>query len=76
MHEARGPGTIETYTVIHDREGAPVKGLVIGRLADGRRFLANAPDDRAVMEALEACEGVGVPGRVMPVDGVNRFAPA
>ena len=39
-HEPSGAATIETYTVLHDRDGAPVRGLVIGRLDDGRRFLA------------------------------------
>ncbi len=74
--EAAGRARIETYTVMHHRDGAPVRGLVIGRLdADGRRFLANTPEDRAVLEGLMAAEGVGRPGRVMVHDGLNRFEP-
>ena len=69
----QGRGTIETYTVLHDRDGTPVKGIVIGRLADGQRFLANTPDDRAVLEALMSKEGVGRTGAVSPINGTNRF---
>jgi acetyl-CoA C-acetyltransferase len=72
---AQGPGSIETYTVLHDRDGAPVKGIVVGRLADGRRFLANTPDDRAVLEALLAHEGVGRSGEASSSEGTNRFDP-
>ncbi len=74
--EPQGAATIETYTVLHDRDGSPVRGLVVGRLDDGRRFLAIAPDDRAVLEALTAREGVGLPGRVRRDGDVNRFEPA
>jgi acetyl-CoA C-acetyltransferase len=69
-----GAGTIETYTVMHERDGTPVRGLVIGRLAaDGRRFLANTPPDREVLEGLMGTEGVGRRGHVCTVDGTNRF---
>ena len=40
-----GAATIETYTVLFDREGAPARGIVIGRLPDGARFIANTPPD-------------------------------
>jgi acetyl-CoA C-acetyltransferase len=70
-----GKGTIETYTVIHDREGAPVVGIVVGRLEGGRRFLANTPEDRGLLEALMASEAIGREGRVTSGD-VNRFDPA
>lgn len=75
-HDAAGSARIETYTVMHDRDGAPVCGLVIGRLDDdGRRFLANTPEDRGVLEGLMAAEAVGRPGRVAMHDGLNRFEP-
>lgn len=70
---AQGPGTIETYTVLHDRDGTPVKGIVIGRLEDGRRFLANTSDDRAVLEALTSHESIGRSGTVSSSNGANRF---
>jgi acetyl-CoA C-acetyltransferase len=37
-----GAATIETYTVIHAREGMRM-GIVIGRDEAGRRFVANTP---------------------------------
>ena len=70
-----GRGVIETYTVLHDREGHPMRGIIIGRLEDGRRFIANTPDDRRVMASLTAREGVGVCGRVSSHDGMNTFEP-
>jgi acetyl-CoA C-acetyltransferase len=72
---AEGAGTVETYTVLHERDGAPTRGIVVGRLEDGRRFLANLPEDRALLEAFVAAEGVGVRGRVRPLDGRNEFEP-
>jgi acetyl-CoA C-acetyltransferase len=74
--EPSGDGTIETYTVLHDRDGAPVRGLVIGRLGDGHRFLAATPEDRALLEGLTAREAVGLHGRVAVSGGVNRFEPS
>jgi acetyl-CoA C-acetyltransferase len=73
--EANGPGTIETYTVFHDRDGQPATGIVVGRLEDGRRFLANTSSDRSVLETLETREGVGCHGTVVPEGRVNRFDP-
>ena len=74
--EPSGDGTVETYTVLHDRDGAPIRGLVIGRLGDGRRFLAATPEDRTLLEGLTAREAVGLHGRVVATEGVNRFEPS
>jgi acetyl-CoA C-acetyltransferase len=73
--EPSGSATIETYTVLHDREGQPAKGIVVGRLQDGRRFVANTPEDRAVLEALTACEAVGRTGKASSAGGLNHFEP-
>jgi len=73
--EPSGRGVIETYTVVHDRDGSPARGIVIGRLDDGRRFLADTPEDREVLEDLEAHEGVGRAGTVTLAGGTTRFAP-
>jgi acetyl-CoA C-acetyltransferase len=75
--EPSGPGTIETYTVIHDREGAPALGIVIGRLDDGRRFIANTPSDRALLEDMERREMIGARGRVehRAAQATNRWQP-
>jgi acetyl-CoA C-acetyltransferase len=59
--QADGPATIETYTVMFNREAKPELGIVIGRLDDGRRFISNAAGD---LEAMTKREMVGVQGRV------------
>ena len=74
--EARGPGTLETYTILFDREGQPVRGIVLGRTQAGERFLANTPDDRASLEAMLASEAVGRIGKLSSHDGHNRFEPS
>jgi acetyl-CoA C-acetyltransferase len=76
VDRADGAASIETYTVTYDRDGAPARGIVVGRLAAGGRFLANTPDDRALLESLVAREAVGLRGVVRCVEGANRFAPA
>jgi acetyl-CoA C-acetyltransferase len=62
--DADGPATIETYTVIHDRDGQPQRGIVIGRLDDGRRFIANTPGDLGLLDSITAREFVGERGAV------------
>jgi len=75
--EAAGEATVETYTVIFDRDGAPERGIVLGRLAGGGRFIANTPVDRGALEAMTRVEMVGAKGQVAPADdGRNLFAPA
>jgi acetyl-CoA C-acetyltransferase len=73
--EPSGRGTIETYTVAHGRDGAPERGIVIGRLDDGRRFLAVTPRDPGLLEAMEREEQVGRAGTVRPEGRVNVFVP-
>jgi acetyl-CoA C-acetyltransferase len=75
LREAEGPATLETYTVVHGREG-PRRGIAIGRLEDGRRFLANMPKDRDLLEAFTAREGVGREGRVAFDGERNLFDPS
>ncbi|MFI5216122.1 MAG: acetyl-CoA acetyltransferase, partial [Candidatus Limnocylindria bacterium] len=73
--EAHGEGTVETYTVLFDREGEPTRGIVLGRTQAGARFLANTPDDRASLEAFLASRDVGSVGKLSSHDGHNRFEP-
>jgi acetyl-CoA C-acetyltransferase len=58
-----GAGTIETYTVVHARDRVRL-GIVVGRDGEGRRFLANTPEDEATLLDLQSREGVGRAGRV------------
>lgn len=73
---AAGKGTVEAYTVVYDREGAPARGIVLGRTAEGRRFLANTPADRGLLEAFVAAEEVGRSGMLSQRDGMTVFDPS
>jgi acetyl-CoA C-acetyltransferase len=73
---AHGAGTVETYTVQHDRDGNPSVGVVVVRLADGRRCWANITD-AAILERIEHDEFIGQPGQVRHHEStqVNVFEP-
>jgi len=73
--QAEGDATVETYTVVFNREGEPEQGIVIGRLNSGAgpRFFANTPPDRDLMLAMTRKEFVGARGRVHSQDGRNLF---
>ena len=60
---AEGSAQIETYTVSHDGKG-PSNGVVIGRLDDGTRFIANTPADAALWAEMETVDFLGRRGRV------------
>jgi acetyl-CoA C-acetyltransferase len=38
-----GPATLETYTVLYDRDGAVRQGAIVARTLSGARFLAKVP---------------------------------
>lgn len=70
-----GRAAIETYTVVHARDSYRM-GIVIGRDAAGRRFVANTPSDPATLADLESREGVGRAGVVSAgPKGRNLFVP-
>lgn len=71
---ANGPATIETYTVMHSRAGREF-AIIIGRLANGRRFIANTPNDQSLLAAMEEQEWLNRPGRVHCKEGLNLFTP-
>ena len=71
-----GPGRLDTYTVLYDRDGAPARGIVVGSTSEGRRFVANTPDDRELLESFAAAEQVGRAGRLRHEDGLNLFDPS
>jgi acetyl-CoA C-acetyltransferase len=74
--EPAGPGRLETYTVVHARDGAPERGVAIGLLDDGRRFVATLPRDRPTLEAFEAHEPIGRRGTLTTTGGVSIFDPS
>lgn len=72
--QAGGWAVVETYTIVHGRDGAQT-GVVIGRLeADGRRFVARGDDgDTELVELLAtAPEPVGERVYVRADDAGNR----
>ena len=76
--EANGAATVETYTVVFDRDNQPELGIVIGRLSDGTRFVANTPQDTELLTSMTREEFVGRAGRVAhdASSGKNIFEPA
>jgi acetyl-CoA C-acetyltransferase len=70
-----GRAVIETYTVVHGRDGGPEHGVVFGRLEDDRRIVACLPDDPTLLDALTRSEGIGLHGWVRTEAGVTRFEP-
>jgi acetyl-CoA C-acetyltransferase len=46
---------------------------VVGRLDDGRRFLADTPSERGFLETFVAAEEVGRSGRVRHINRRNVF---
>jgi acetyl-CoA C-acetyltransferase len=75
VEDASGPAMVETYTVMHGRNG-PEFAVVIGRLREnGHRFLANTPAEPAVLHDLQERESLGRPGMVHSKEGRNVFIP-
>lgn len=67
-----GPATVETYTVVTDRKGKRF-GIVVGRLEDGARFLANTPDDNTTLNRMMREEMLGGQGTVETCSQNNLF---
>ncbi len=64
-------GRLETYTVVHGKEG-PVAGIAVGRTEHDMRFLARAAPS-AMARLREDASAVGAPVRVAGEDEVNTF---
>lgn len=70
-----GNGTIETYTVLHGRNGVE-RALLIGLLEDGTRFIAETPDDEDTLRQMMAQEMLGASGIVTTGQEKNLFVPS
>jgi len=75
VREPEGEGEIETYTVVYDRQQQPTQGIVLGRMDDGRRFLANTPNDADLLEGMTRDEAIGRRGDVSTAGKTNLFEP-
>ncbi|MCU1497254.1 MAG: putative acetyl-CoA acetyltransferase [Acidimicrobiales bacterium] len=67
-----GPVTVETATVMHDRDSQPERVIVAALLPDGRRAWGNSADP-ATMTAFTATETAGCPGHLDP-EGTFRLS--
>jgi acetyl-CoA C-acetyltransferase len=70
-----GRATIETCTVMYDRDNTPCHGVVIGREGNGKRFAAFTPSDPSLFSAMTREDFCGVAGTVASKDKVNIFTP-
>jgi acetyl-CoA C-acetyltransferase len=71
---ADGAAQVESYTLTHDGQG-PNNAVVIGRLDDGSRFIANTPPDPALWAEMQVQDFLGRRGRVQNDGQTNRFMP-
>jgi acetyl-CoA C-acetyltransferase len=62
--EPSGEATIETYTVMHDRDGAPERALVAVRTPEQRRGWVTTDDADTMRALLEVDEPVGLEVKV------------
>ena len=68
---ASGGGTLETYTVIYDRDQQPSRALLYGRTDAGLRFIANTDTDTTNFAALSENNLVGSTVRLRQHGDVN-----
>ncbi len=63
--DAAGPATIEAYTVMHARDGAPEQAIAACLLADGRRAWGTSSDQDVLTSLLDG-EWVGTTATLAP----------
>ncbi len=77
--EAAGEATVETFTVLHDRDGAPHHGVVILRTADGGRTFGRVPGtDSATIALLKRADRTPIGTRGVlrrATDGLQDWSP-
>jgi acetyl-CoA C-acetyltransferase len=80
VEDYAGPGIVETYTVLYERDGRPKFGVIVGRNPDGARFLAKVPAaDAAAIAFLTdgEAEPVGTKGEAIAgPDGDMTWRPS
>jgi acetyl-CoA C-acetyltransferase len=68
--DADGEITVEAWTAMHDRDGDPENGIVVGLLDDGRRAIGTSRD-ADVLKALVTEDPAGRRARVAPDGAVE-----
>ncbi len=71
---AEGSARVETYTVMHDREG-PSSAIIFARLDDGTRLIANTEADPQLWAEMERLDFMGRAGKVHNDGERNYFVP-
>jgi acetyl-CoA C-acetyltransferase len=58
LTEYQGPAKIETHTVIYDRDGSPLHGIVIARAKSNERIMARVPatDTAAIATLIDGAQ--------------------
>ncbi|MCG8637462.1 MAG: hypothetical protein MI863_26785 [Desulfobacterales bacterium] len=54
-----GTGTIETYTIIYNRDQTPAYAVIYGRTGKNLRFIARTPENREIFQTLAEKNMVG-----------------
>jgi acetyl-CoA C-acetyltransferase len=66
-----GTATVATYSVLHGRDGAPERALLVCDLPEGARCYAQLDGGAALLESVERDELVGRAVKLTPNDGIN-----
>jgi len=72
LTEYQGSATIETHTVIYDRDGSPLHGIVIARTKSNERLMARVPatDTAAIATLIDGERSpIGKAGQITLSDG-------
>ncbi len=67
-----GVATVATYTVLHGRDGAPERAVLICDLPGGGRCYALLGGGEAALSGAEAEELIGRTVDLAPADGINH----
>ncbi|MDZ7678611.1 MAG: hypothetical protein U5K29_08655 [Acidimicrobiales bacterium] len=71
-----GTGVVETFTVVHARDGGPERAIALGRFENDRsRFVAIGPDDASLMRSFEDDGLIGRRVALEAGEGLCRFSP-
>jgi acetyl-CoA C-acetyltransferase len=73
IEQAQGSAQLETFTVIHDKKGEPKNGIIVGRLDNQQRFLAEVGGGTQALESLMHNDDFIIRGRVESVKRKNVF---
>src|SRR5262249_38226094 len=75
MFDHVGPASLETHTVIYERDGAPRHGVVIARTPGGGRLLARVdPSDAGTLSVLTDLDRTAVGREGMVTRGDDGIA--